>query len=246
MTTTATTPCLRPLLPSGLTSRCSFGLLTPATLRASRARTRLSRARCPLIPPDTPRRYAHVPLLSSLHSSAHALHRQIHPIPSSPDLLSPPLSYILSYAIPASPPLSSPLLSLSHPPLSFPRPDQCPIFSSLLSYPIPLPLLLPLHTTLHTNPCISTPSPSPPAAHQQAPRRPPRRPRRRRGPLPRTTVVAGSVTSAALAALAALARPSAAVGCSALPLPSARIHTLSSFRSLPYPPSVSPPSYSLP
>ena len=208
-----------PLFPSGLTSRCSFGQLTPATLRASRARTRLSRARCPLIPPDTPRRYAHVPLLSSLHSSAHALHRQIHPIPSSPDLLSPPLSYILSYAIPASPPLSSPLLSLSHPPLSFPRPDQCPIFSSLLSYPIPLPLLyLPLHTTAHqplhlhtvakpaSSPPASPPPPPPPPSpppraaspHHRRRRlrylRRPRRPRRSSPPLSRSRLL-GSATA---------------------------------------------------
>ena len=193
-------------------------------------------------PVDTPTSLScplSTPLLT--HSTARSI--LSHPLLTSSLPLSP-----ISFPMPSQPPLPSPLLSSLYPILPSPSlvlisvpssPLSCPILSHFLSSTCRC-------TPLHTNPCISTPSPSPPAAHQQAPRRPRRRPRRRRGPLPRTTVVAGSVTSAALAALAALARPSAAVGCSALPLPSARIHTLSSFRSLPYPPSVSPPSYSLP
>ena len=193
-------------------------------------------------PVDTPTSLS-CPLSTPLppHSTARSI--LSHPLLTSSLPLSP-----ISFPMPSQPPLPSPLLFSLYPILPSPSlvlisvpssPLSCPILSHFLSSTCRC-------TPLHTNPCISTPSPSPPAAHQQAPRRPRRRPRRRRGPLPRTTVVAGSVTSAALAALAALARPSAAVGCSALPLPSARIHTLSSFRSLPYPPSVSPPSYSLP
>ena len=86
---------------------------------------------------------------------ASAAYRQILSIPSSPILPLPPLFFSPLFSFPI---LSTPFLSY----------DQCPILSSLLSYPIPLPVLLPLHTAnqplhLHTvaEP-TSSPPPSPP------------------------------------------------------------------------------------